>query len=524
MFAGLRKWWRSLSGQGEEPPRPPGDARLSAPEKHMIDLDMEPDDPFMAHLLEAQGVVEIGGLNLKSAALEKLRAEGVKVVVPLISQGELIGTLNLGSRRSEQEYSSDDHRLLASLATQAAPALRVAQLARQQQAEARERERIEQELRVARVIQETLLPKELPVLAGWKLQTHWRPAREVSGDFYDFISFPDGKLGLVIADVTDKGVPAAMVMATTRSILRTAAEQHQAPGEVLSRANSLLCPSMPLNMFVTVTYALLDPANGSLRYANAGHPAMLLRTAGEVVELRARGMPLGLFEEMEYEEKHAALAPGDFLLMYSDGLIEAHGPDGSMFGTERLKQKLGEPVQNERLVQSLLDDLSGFTGDGWEQEDDVTLVTLEHEDDGQDQAGEILGEFSLPSRPGNEREAMRLVEGMIAGLGFGLERVEKIKTAVAEATMNAMEHGNQYREGLPAHIRVRARPHELVIEIVDFGGGKEIPEAEHPDLEAKLAGLQSPRGWGLFLIRSMVDDLRTYSDSVHHTIELVFKR
>ena len=277
ILASLRKWWQSRTSPRIEPSSQPAELEAYIPDAHLLDLDMPADDPFLAHLLQTQGVVELSALKLESPTLDKLRSEGVTIVVPLISQGELIGTLNLGARRSEQEYSSDDHRLLTSLATQAAPALRVAQLARQQQIEARERERIEQELRVARLIQETLLPKQLPELPGWKLKTHWQPAREVSGDFYDFITFPDGKLGLVIADVTDKGVPAALVMSTTRSVLRTTAERYQSPGKVLALSNNSLCPTMPPNMFVTLTYALLDPASGLLRYANAGHPPMLLR-------------------------------------------------------------------------------------------------------------------------------------------------------------------------------------------------------------------------------------------------------
>jgi serine phosphatase RsbU (regulator of sigma subunit) len=143
-------------------------------------------------------------------------------VVPLVTQGELIGLLNLGERLSEQEYSADDRKLLESLAGQAAPALRVAQLVREQEAEVRRRERYEQEMRVAQLIQQNFLPKELPAKAGWDVNAFYRPAREVGGDFYDFIDLPDGRLGVVVGDVTDKGVPAALVMASTRSVLRSA--------------------------------------------------------------------------------------------------------------------------------------------------------------------------------------------------------------------------------------------------------------------------------------------------------------
>ena len=150
--------------------------------------------------------------------------------------------------------------------------MRVAQLVRQQQIEAQARERLEQELRVARVVQQTLLPKELPELAGWQVAAYWQPAQAVSGDFYDFINLPDGNLGIVEADVTGKGVPAALVMASARGILRVAAEQDPAsPGKVLAHVNELLCPDIPPSMFVTCLYGVLNPQTGRFIFANAGH-------------------------------------------------------------------------------------------------------------------------------------------------------------------------------------------------------------------------------------------------------------
>src|SRR5213078_3913657 len=171
----------------------------------------------------------------------------------------------------DQDYSTDDRKLLNSLAAQAAPALQVAQLVRRQEAEARSRERIDQELRVATLIQQNFLPKQLPDLPGWHVSAYYRPAREVGGDFYDFVELPEGQIGLVIGDVTDKGVPAAMVMAATRSVLRASAQRLVSPGEVLERVNELLCPDIPEKMFVTCLYAVLDRSSGQLVYANAGH-------------------------------------------------------------------------------------------------------------------------------------------------------------------------------------------------------------------------------------------------------------
>jgi serine phosphatase RsbU (regulator of sigma subunit)/anti-sigma regulatory factor (Ser/Thr protein kinase) len=433
----------------------------------------------------------------------------------------LIGLLNLGPRLSQADYSTHDRRLLNTLSTQAAPALRVAQLAHQQQIEARERERMENEMRVARVIQQTLLPKQVPTLPGWSIAAYWQPARAVSGDFYDFINFPNGKVALIAGDVTDKGVPAALVMATTRSILRIVAEELVAPGQVLAEANNRLCPDIPPNMFVTCLYALLDPASGNIQYANAGHNPPFHRKDGKITEMRARGMPLGLMPDMSYEEKEVEIDPGENIVIYSDGLTEAHNPKGEMFGFPRLRHILTLPQCGEELIHCMVDELRDFTGADWEQEDDVTFVTVERLPATHLSSQRTLARFNLPSHPGNEREAMEMVAQAVQFLNLPAARLERLKTAVAETTMNAMEHGNQYRFELPVEIVVGMNEENLYVTIRDFGGGQDMAETTEPDLEAKLAGLQSPRGWGLFLIKKMVDEVNVSSDQYHHMVELV---
>jgi serine phosphatase RsbU (regulator of sigma subunit)/anti-sigma regulatory factor (Ser/Thr protein kinase) len=498
-------------------------------------IDIAPNDPIIAYFSSAPGTVEIDKLDLQSPALHAMRAAGVKLVVPLVSQGELIGLLNLGPRLSEQDYSVDDRALLNNLATQAAPALRVAQLVREQQAEAQARERIAQELRVARLIQQTLLPKAIPALAHWQIDSFYQPAREVGGDFYDFIPLDDDRLGIVIGDVTDKGVPAALVMATTRSILRAAATRLDGPGTVLERANDLLQPDIPPNMFVTCLYAILEHPTGRLRYANAGHDLPYRRCATVAEELRATGMPLGLMEGMRYEEKEITLQPGDSVLLYSDGLVEAHNPRRDMFGFPRLRQLVADhDPRDEPLIPRLLRELNDFAGAGWEQEDDITLVTLERAAASQgegtssttstqhpDGGDRVLAELRVPSAPGNERDAIGQVAAAVTGLDLPPRRLERLKTAVGEATMNAMEHGNHFDPDRPVVIVVRVSGDDLVVAITDQGGDTPIDAPATPDLDAKLDGAQTPRGWGLFLIRSMVDDLRIRSEASHHTVELV---
>ena len=477
------------------------------------EIEITLDDPILAYLANASGVVEVEKLeeklDLDSQALRAMKAVDIELVVPLVSQGELIGLLSLGSRLSQQEYSADDRKLLRDLSTQTAPAVRVARLVRQQQEaetryrtlveqtpaityvqeplessnpkavtyvspqyetilgyppeskiideehwlrivhpedrervlaeeartdrtgehfnveyrviggdgrvvwvrdeatlvrdeegqplywlgvqydvteqkrEAQERERIEQELRIARLIQQTLLPKTLPKLSGYDIAAYYQPAREVGGDFYDLFELEDGRLGLVVGDVTDKGIPAALVMATTRTMLRVSAQRLFPPAEVLKRANDVLVADIPPNMFITCLYAILDTESGRLVYANAGHDLPYLRHNGsDVEELRARGMPLGLMPGMEYEEKETTLERGESVLFYSDGLVEAHDPHHEMFGFPRLQGLVGTHRSGESsLIDFLLSELTHFTGEDWEQEDDITLVNLERSEE-----------------------------------------------------------------------------------------------------------------------------------------------
>ena len=341
------------------------------------ELDLASNDPLVGYLLSAASAVDITGLQLESPALARLKQAGVVLVVPLISSGSLVGMLSLGPRRSERGYSTDDLRLLNSLAGYAAPAMRVGQLVRQQQAEARQRERIDQELKIAQIIQQQFLPKSLPDLPSWHVAAFYRPARTVGGDFYDFIPLPDGRVMFVVGDVTDKGVPAALVMASTHALLRAAAPRLISPGQVLGHVNDMLCVDIPAHMFVTCLALVLDPVSGQIEFANAGHDVPYVRTRNGVQELRARGMPLGLMPGMDYEEKSFQFEPGDCALLHSDGLAEAHAPDREMFGFPRVSELVGKGPSGEALIDLCLTELGNFTGPDHEQEDDITLVSLQ---------------------------------------------------------------------------------------------------------------------------------------------------
>ena len=485
------------------------------------------DGPLLAYVLRHPGTLEIDRLHLDSPVLQGLKLRAAEILLPLASQGELLGLLILGTHLKGEAYTREERTLLDTLAPQVAPALHVAQMVKAQQVQVRER--IEQELRTAQAIQHAFLPKDVPALPGWQITTYYQPAREVGGDFYDFLPFADGRLGIVIGDATGKGMPAALVMATVHTMLRTAVQGMSAPGDILARVNNLLYAETPSGMFVTCFYALLDPKSGRLRYANAGQDLPYRRHKDGVSELWATGMPLGMMPGTRYEEQEVIVAPGDSLLFYSDGLVEAHNSRREMFDTPRLKALLEEHAAGASLINVLLSELARFTGEGWEQEDDVTLLTLQRTPaslamNEQQATPHLLRESTVESAPGNEQQAMEWVAEVVRPLHLPLDRLANLKTAVAEAAMNAMEHGNQYQPDKPVSLQVRASQTTLVVHIRDEGGQWPMPAAggvASPDLEAKLAGLQSPRGWGLFLIRNLVDEVSITGDDHYHIVELI---
>ena len=249
------------------------------------------------------------------------------------------------------------------------------------------RHSVEQELRLARSIQQASLPEEVPQLEGWQISTFYRPAREVGGDFYDFFELQEGRVGVVVGDATGKGMPAALVAGAASNMLRAVAQalgSSSSPGEVLAQVNETLLARIPANMFVTCFYAIVEDESGGLLYANAGHNLPCCRrddghaAATTTTDLSARGMPLGIMPQMNYEEKESILVPGEGVLFYTDGLVEAHNSQGEMFGTPRLRSLLSErPEAGRGLSATLMEELERFTGKGREQEDDITLLTLE---------------------------------------------------------------------------------------------------------------------------------------------------
>ena len=360
---------------------------------HVIDELLAPDFIDRA-LVAGQGPTRenfkrsseefLGAFSYTSYTIEEQIAEGDKVVTKFrasgVRRGDLARLPPRGAPSGEEETLEGIriHRISEGKITEEWSALDVRPVWEDLAQEIHERERVEQELRVARSIQQASLPKEVPELEGWQISPLYRPAREVGGDFYDFHPLSEDRLGLVIGDATGKGVPAALVMSTTCGMLQLAAQasSSSSPGEVLSRVNETLLARIPSNTFVTCFYAILDPNSGRLVYANAGHDPPYFQRSGNAEELRARGMPLGLMPAMGYEEKEIVLEAGEAALFYSDGLVEAHDPKGEMFGFPRLRALVAEYDEKRSLEDFLLEELERFTGEDWEQEDDITLLTL----------------------------------------------------------------------------------------------------------------------------------------------------
>jgi serine phosphatase RsbU (regulator of sigma subunit) len=241
-------------------------------------------------------------------------------------------------------------------------------------------EKMTQELAIARQVQTTFLPSELPYLAGWQLAVTLEPAREMSGDFYDFIELPNGRIGLVIADVADKGMGSALYMALSRTLIRTFAPDFDtAPEQVLRAANQRVLSETSSELFVTVFYAILDPETGVLTYCNAGHnPPFLYSANGESMKTLTRtAIPIGVLDDALWEQGTVHMQPGDLLVMYTDGVTEAENSFAAFFGEERLQAvtlaNFGRSVDiiESKVVTAVLD----FVGDA-PQFDDITLMLL----------------------------------------------------------------------------------------------------------------------------------------------------
>ena len=256
--------------------------------------------------------------------------------VPLIIKDRTLGVIYVDNHLQAGVFVQSDLELLTAIASSAAIAIENARLYQV----AVDKGRMEKELQMAHQVQVSLLPHQVPQLPGWDFGALWHPAREVSGDYYDFIESEQGKIGLIIADVSDKGMPAALFMALTRSTVRASLKSTHSPAEGIALANSLISADSTDGYFVTLLYALLDTTTGDLTFVNAGHSPPLLYNAAlnQFMMLNRTGMALGVDEASLYGQFTVHLDPGDFVLLYTDGVTEAANSQGNEFGMDRLRR------------------------------------------------------------------------------------------------------------------------------------------------------------------------------------------
>jgi sigma-B regulation protein RsbU (phosphoserine phosphatase) len=303
-------------------------------------------------------------------AREETRSE---MVAPIISNDEVIGVFDLESD-SLNAYTHDDLQVLLLLASQVAIIIEKVMLHEQMI----EKKRLEAQLEVARHVQLELLPATDPQLEGFDICAYNYSTEEVSGDYYDWVSIYEDQIGLVIADVSGKGVPAALLMSFLRASLRAAIHIGYAPHISMAKVNYLLWESIERNQFVTAFYGVLDASNRTLAYTNAGHnPPLLLEADGSVRFIERGGLPLGMFRNTRYYEYYLAIEPGQILVLYTDGVTEAANASGEEYGRERLAEavRAGQNLSARDLITAIQQDVVTWTG-GRGANDDMTFFII----------------------------------------------------------------------------------------------------------------------------------------------------
>ncbi len=377
-----------------------------------------------------------------------------------------------------------------------------------------ERERLLQEMRMAHDTQMRLLPQQDPDVPGLNVSGVCIPAREVGGDYYDFLELPDGQLAIVLGDVTGKGLQAALLMLMVKSCLYNQIERDPSTIAVMNALNRLLRGLGRKHQMMTCFYCIYDPARSQIVYSNAGHnyPYHYSRRNEQVTFLDGSRLPLGAVSDEQYEEHRVVLEKGDQVYIYSDGIVEAQDPTGTLYGFPRLEEAIGRAsrFQPRDAVALLVQEARGFQQNAL-QSDDMTLVALQATDtaaravsSGQTQWQGRPIMLHLPSELGAEKAAMAAAAAVAHSMGFRPQRIDDVRTVVAEACVNAAEHGNQFRPDAFVDVTIEAAGAELVIVVSDSGTGFK-PSTDQPNIHAAISGDSRGRGWGIYLMERLAD-------------------
>lgn len=390
--------------------------------------------------------------------------------------------------------------------------------------------RVQEEINLARNVQLAILPQSFPCEPSWSVHACMYPARELGGDFYDCFALSGGRTGVLVADVSGKGVGAAFFMAVSRTVLLDLALSERSPAAVLARANDLLCERNPMELFVTACYAIFNPQDGSLVYASAGHHPPLLRSyTGEVQALPCtHDIALGIVGDMQYRDHNASLAAGDALLLYTDGVTEAFSTQGEAYGDERLLAWMRGIDPNEdarKLVSSLVDDVAHFVN-GAEASDDLTCLVLcrkQGETSLENPPIELhnkvlLLNYEMPSRL---EEIAKLAQAIEDVLPERPDLAFSANLCLEELITNTIQHGLGGVPDRSIHIRLSITTEWLEIIMKDDAPPFDpFAEAPAPDLglgvDARPVG-----GLGVHLVKTMMDDARAYYDGSGNLIVLL---
>ncbi len=349
-----------------------------------LNLSLQADEPFIKKIAEKKKEVTMYDIqadpffeDLRTSCKDTFDQLQATLIVPLIYEDRLTGLISLGDKKSGKFYRQEDINLLNTLANQGAVAIENARMIE----EVIEKERMEEELSIARDLQTSMLPAKCPTIKGFEIAAYSLSAREVGGDFYDFIEMGEDKVGMVIGDVTGKSVSGALVMSASRSVFRMLSEEDLGVGEIMVRANRRIKKDIKSGMFVALLYAVLDPKDRTLSLCSAGQTQPIHWSSetkeSRLVETRGDTFPLGILEDVGYEETCLDLAPGDKIVLYTDGIVEAMNHKEEIFGFERLLEIVQEAssMDADSLLKEILDSVNAFAG-GAAQHDDLTVIII----------------------------------------------------------------------------------------------------------------------------------------------------
>jgi phosphoserine phosphatase RsbU/P len=409
------------------------------------------------------------------------------------------------------EYSIYEQDFIEGLVLQTAVALENATLHERDV----EWARVQQDLNAARLLQRSLLPRAMPEIPGFSIAARSTPCYEVGGDYLDSMILPDGTHLMVVADVAGKGLASAIVATAFRAVLRSQSGHILALEDLAARLSQQHWSEggEARRRYMTALFLRLDAQRHEFEIVNAGHnPPALLLPAGALRMIDASGPPLGMLPGMAYTVERFAFPPGARMLLYTDGLTEVFRGEEE-FGQERLVETFrAAPLpEAERVLDVLWETLGTFSSHE-PQTDDMTALAIVHLAPESLRAGDKIRmksgssvEVRLPSELGFEKVAMSTAASMAALMGFSEDRIEDLKTAVAEACINAIEHGNRLNSSLSVGVVLSTSDDQLEVRVIDDGAG--VATSPHaPDIDRKMHGEEDPRGMGMFLIQSLVDE------------------